>query len=357
MISMRSHARNRGLAGLLAENPLLAAVAAIGFSVSFQTVAALAKAHGLPGYAPLYPVGIDIGILALVVESRHCIEMHRSDFIPRALAWFLSAFTVYVNAHGAAPHDWIGRGLHVVMPCLWVVFLELTRHRLISTEASDAIPFGRWLAAWWTTLRMWQRMRRDGVTSYALAVALEDARVLMRDYVRAAPDGYKPGRSSLLGRRIRSGRMPADVRAAVADAVAAGQNTGWEQAVLDSVTKALVMPAGLASSLENSRRPQASPVPDIASPDASGAKPDATLRARPAARPKPASGPALKLSPARSRSMTPEQLAENVAAMLDTYGDKAVSQARVKRDLSLGTEKAAEAIRIATRDRSALHAV
>jgi len=55
--------------------------------------------------------------------------------------------------------------------------------------------------------------------------------------------------------------------------------------------------------------------------------------------------------------MTPEQLAENVAAMLDTYGDKAVSQARVKRDLSLGTEKAAEAIRIATRDRSALHAV
>ena len=76
------HARFDGLTSLVLDNPLLAVVAGIGFSVSFQTVAALAHAHRLPGWPALYPVGIDVGILALVAESRMLITMPRPPNAP-----------------------------------------------------------------------------------------------------------------------------------------------------------------------------------------------------------------------------------------------------------------------------------
>jgi len=58
---------------------------------------------------------------------------------------------------------------------------------------------------------------------------------------------------------------------------------------------------------------------------------------------------ALKLPASKSRSMTAAQLARHVGAMLDAYGH--VSQPRIKTDLHVGTEKAAEALRIALAER------
>ena len=60
----------------------------------------------------------------------------------------------------------------------------------------------------------------------------------------------------MIRRRVRSGRLPAEVRAAVAGAAEAGQNAGWENTALEAVTSALTLPASLARSLENSRPPE-----------------------------------------------------------------------------------------------------
>lgn len=174
---MAEHAKGR-MATLLGGNPLLYAVAAIGFSVSFQTIAHAAKAHHLPGYPVLYPLGLDAGILALIVESRHLIRLRKSDAVPRFLAWLLTGVTVYANVHGSPPHDWVGRGLHAVMPCLWVVGLELTRRRMIASEVErrDKIPLARWMLAPLSTFRLWRWMVLWQITSYSLALEREQVR-------------------------------------------------------------------------------------------------------------------------------------------------------------------------------------
>ena len=146
-----AHARAGVLASVVRENPLLVAVAGIGFSVSYQTIAALARAHGMPGPPVLYPVGIDVGILAMIAEALHLIREGRSDFVPRLLAWLLAGFTIYVNVHGSPAGDWVGAGLHVVMPALWVAGLELVRHRRVAETRADGIPGRRWVAAPVTT--------------------------------------------------------------------------------------------------------------------------------------------------------------------------------------------------------------
>ena len=363
MTEMRGmHARLDGLTSLVADNPLFAVVAAIGFSVSFQTIAALARAHGLPGWPALYPVGIDVGILALVAESRMLITMKppRSDLVPRALAWALAGFTVWANVHGSPASDWLGRGLHAVMPCLWIVFLELTRRRLVASQRADMIPLGRWVAAPLQTPALWQRMHRDDVRSYPLALELEQARLHARDLVRAAPPEHRPAFSSLLRKRVRSGRLPEAVRKAVKGSLANEYAPGWEDDVTAWVTTALALPAHLAANLENTRAaiaaasagdtPEA--VPELASsaaPSESPALPETAPGANLKPGPKQTPKPTLKLAPGRGRSMAPEQVADHVEAMLEEYGDVSVN--RIKKDLHVSTEKAQQALDIARRRR------
>lgn len=249
-----AHARASGLAGVVRENPLLAGVAGIGFSVSFQTVAHIATQQHMPGPPVLYPVGIDIGILALITEALHLIRDKRSDFVPRVLAWILTGFTIYVNVHGSPAGDWLGESLHVVMPALWVVCLELVRHRRVSAARADGIPLGRWVAAPLPTLTLWLRMKRDGITSYPLALEMEQARLFARDLIRAAPRQYRPRRSSLICKRIRSGRLREDVRKAITASIGSEWAPGWEETVTEWVTTALALPEYLVASLENTRR-------------------------------------------------------------------------------------------------------
>ena len=362
-----AHARTGVLMDAVRENPLLAVVAGIGFSVSFQTIAKLAVDHHVPGPPILYPLGIDAGILALIAESLLLIRQGRSDFIPRVLAWALTGVTIYINANGAAPGDRVGEGLHVVMPALWVTCLELVRHRKVTATRSDGIPSGRWVAAPWPTLTLWRRMRRDGITSYPLALELEQARWFARDLIRATPAQYRPSRSSLVCKRIRSGKLREDVRKAVAASLDSEWAAGWEGAVTEWVTDALGLTERLAGSLENARRdmtraaleatpePMPEPAPETTPEATPEVVPEPAPRARPKRAPKraPEHAPkvALKLTAARSRSMPPEQVAEHVSAMLEEHGD--VSLNRVKTDLSVGTDKAKSALEIAKRERAA----
>ncbi len=254
MPSMSKHAR-----AVVADNPLLLGVAGIGFAVSFQTIAKLAHEHGLPGWSVLYPLGIDVGILALIVEARKAIDAHRSDLVPRALAWVLAAFTIYVNAHGAAAHDWLGRALHVVMPALWIVFLELTRWRKLAKRRDGEtvrIPRARWLLSPWRTPGMRKRMVLRNVTSYPVAVELEEARLFARDLARAHYGRWQWRRKapSLLRSAISTGRLGDAVTSAATQAVRARVTGGWEQAVRDMVTRAVTEGDKLAVSVRRERR-------------------------------------------------------------------------------------------------------
>jgi hypothetical protein len=231
----------------LADNPLLLGVAGIGFAVSFQTVSRQAAAHGLPGWPALYPIGIDVGILALMNEAAKLRRRKRSDLVPRALAWALSLGTIYVNIHGSPPHDWLGRTLHAIMPALWIVFLELTRWRQLAdirqVEHADPVPLARWVLDPWGTVKLKRRMVLQNIQSYRLACALEDARKHMRDLARAQYGGrwrYFAHAPALLRSNIRKGRLGDAVTAAVTAAVGEGLTGGWESAVATAVADAVL---------------------------------------------------------------------------------------------------------------------
>src|ERR1035441_7847931 len=256
---MGTHSRLSRLGKLAADNPALIGVAGIGFAVSFQTISRLAVTHHLPGWPVLYPLGIDVGILALIIESRKAIDAGRSDLVPRVLAWVLAASTIYVNAHGAPAHDWLGRAMHVVMPALWIVFLELTRWRKLAKRRSDGkregnpgAPGG---AAPVSSLVMHRRMVLRDIRSYPLAVELEDARRFVRD-ITAAHFGrsWRKEIPCVLVARIRSGRLGDDVTRSVAMTVSAGVTGGWESAAREMVRTAITEGDRLTADVKRERR-------------------------------------------------------------------------------------------------------
>lgn len=245
---------------LASANPVLAVIAGIGFAVSFQTIAHLAASQHMPGWPVLYPLLFDTAILGFTIEARKAIDDGRSDLVPRALAWAAAAFTVYVNAHGSPARDWLGMTLHVAAPCMWIAFLELARWRKLRhvrrAAGRDGIPLARWLTAPFSSLVMRRRMIMRNVTSYALAVELDAARLFARDLARAHFGRWRWRRSapSLLRSRIRSGSLGDDVTTAATAVVRKGVTGGWEETVRLMVTRAITEGDKLAVSVRAERR-------------------------------------------------------------------------------------------------------
>lgn len=207
---------------VFAENPVLLIIAGIGFAVSFQTISAEARLHQLPGWPVLYPLLIDAGIFGFAAEARKAVDDGRSDFVPRGLAWLLSLFTLYVNAHGSPSRDWVGITLHVAAPCLWIAFLELTRWRKIraARPTRDRIPLARWFIAPRRTAGMRKRMILHNIASYTQASAREEARLLAIDLAEAVfGKRWTHDAPRLLVHHLTEGTLPSDV----AQACTAGQ--------------------------------------------------------------------------------------------------------------------------------------
>ena len=215
MVRMAKHARLGAAWGLFTDNPLLLVIAGIGFSVSFQTIAHLAAVQHMPGPSILYPLLFDALFLGFIIEARKAIDDGRSDLVPRALAWAAGIFTVYVNAHGAPAGDWLGIILHVSAPCAWIAFLELTRWRKLRrkrAERQDGIPLARWLAEPIRTAGMRKRMVVHNVTSYPVAVAREEARLLAIDLTRASLGWrWKHHAPAVLRHHLTNGTLPGEL--------------------------------------------------------------------------------------------------------------------------------------------------
>jgi hypothetical protein len=327
------HARLSAAWSLFAENPILLVIAGIGFFVSFQTIAHEAHQQHMPGWPVLYPLLIDAGIVGFSIEARKAIDDQHGDLVPRVMAWLLSGFTVYVNAHGAPARDWLGITLHIAAPCLWIAFLELTRWRKLRRrrdESHDRIPLRRYLADNpKRTLGMRRRMILHNINSYPVAVAREEARLLAIDLVRDVRGRrWKRSAPTLLVHHLKAGTLPASVATSCSMASAAHQPVvaelveQWVTDALSASAKAKAKVKAQQRVIEESAN---------ASDDASVAVPDAPQKTRAATR-RP------RVSPREQKRLKVESLLKENPDMLrkDIARSAGVSESTVDRIKSQG---------------------
>jgi hypothetical protein len=323
---------NRGQKTLaIAILTLALAVTPVFFLVMFLTVNGMLGPY-FDGWAWTVPVATEATFLLLFLWAVF-MEWVRK---PKRLLWIapypfagMSAFLNVWASHGSIP----GMAGHLAVTLAFfipVTFAKTGVRSLITTEE--------------------QRAR---------ATALADAQAHARDMLRSALGRFWKWRAPILLRRqLRSGRLPARVL----EAVNTGNATEWEPAVETWIAAAVALPERTAEVLRAARAeasrstPASTPeaTPEDAPEPVSSAAPDtpaAVPEARPRARFAHASKPALKLTAARSRSMSPDKLADHVEAMLDANGGT-VSVNKIKTDLSVGTDKANKALEIARRNRA-----
>ena len=157
---------------------------------------------------------------------------------------------------------------------------------------------------------------------------------------------------SLLRRDILSGRLSDEVRREVEMAVSVGRTSGWRSAVLDWVTGELKLTARAAEADrkaldEITRSASGDPLGD-APARAAQDTPGRTRRSSSPDHSRDVPGNLPKLTAAKAKTMTPEQLAPYVAPLMDEHGDVRVSH--VMDRLDVGQPKAKAAIEMARRD-------
>jgi hypothetical protein len=155
-------------------------LAAYGVAGSYQTVAGLAERRGVP-LAPLVPVGIDGGLIGVVV-----LDLVLS-WIGQPIGWLrqfvrvLTVGTVAANAAAGWP-DLVSAGLHVAAPLMLLAMVEAGRTVLLRRiggpdgQPRDSIPVARWVLAPWPTWLMWRRMVLWQTGSFQTAVEAEQER-------------------------------------------------------------------------------------------------------------------------------------------------------------------------------------
>jgi hypothetical protein len=142
--------------------PLVLAVGVLGGIGSFTTVRHLAEPwFGKSAWT--VPVGIDLGILALLSWDLLAEYLGLGWPALRWTAWLFIAATTYLNiaaAHGSATAAII----HAAMPILFVTVTEGIRHLiqqhtgLAAGPRIERIPLSRWLLAPRTTFLLARRM-------------------------------------------------------------------------------------------------------------------------------------------------------------------------------------------------------
>jgi hypothetical protein len=161
---------------------VMAALIALGGMVlSFRAVSTeMVPAFGAR-WAWLVPVVVD---LTVFVFSGVDLVLSRLDMAHPLARWTVygaTGGTVWLNysAGGSAA----GRVAHVLMPAIWVVFVELMRHvvrrqvNLATGNRRQPIPAARWLLSPWPTLKLWRRMVLWRINSYPRALAQEKQRL------------------------------------------------------------------------------------------------------------------------------------------------------------------------------------
>lgn len=169
-------------------------VALIGLAGSYLAVRKVAFGVGMGTFSYAFPIGVDVGILVLLALDLVLTWLRIPFPLLRPTAWALTAATIAFNAAASWP-DPLGTGMHAVIPVLFIIISEATRHaiarlaKLSSDRTIEKIRLMRWLLAPRQTWAMWRRMQLWEIRSVDDAVRLEQARLAYLTLLKDAPVG------------------------------------------------------------------------------------------------------------------------------------------------------------------------
>jgi hypothetical protein len=211
---------------------VMAALIAIGGMVlSFRAVSTeMITAFG-PRWSWLVPIVVDLTVFVFSGVDLVLARLDMSHPLARWTVYGATAGTVYLNYNAAGPLP--GRIAHVLMPSIWVVFIELMRHvvrrqtNLATGSRREPIPTSRWLASPWPSMKLWRRMVLWRINSYNKALDQEKQRLAAVAVARQLYGRRWTWRiSPLLRLQIALGEANADtVRTAAAEALAIESDT------------------------------------------------------------------------------------------------------------------------------------
>jgi len=161
---------------------VMAALIALGGMVlSFRAVSVeMVPAFG-QRWAWLVPIVVDLTVFVFSGVDLVLARLDMGHPLARWTVYGATGGTVWLNysAGGTAA----GRVAHVLMPSIWVVFVELMRHvvrrqvNLSTASHREPIPAARWFLSPWPTLKLWRRMVLWRINSYPRALDQEKMRL------------------------------------------------------------------------------------------------------------------------------------------------------------------------------------
>ncbi|ROR38679.1 DUF2637 domain-containing protein [Kitasatospora cineracea] len=178
---------HRALLGVVAVGACV--ISGIGFAGSYNSVRDLAMEKGFGAFAYAFPIGVDAGIVVLLSLDLVLTWLRIPFPLLRQTAWLLTAATIAFNA-AASWGDALGMAMHAVIPVLFVVVVEASRHavgRIAAITADrhmESVRLMRWVLSPVPTFRLWRRMKLWELRSYDETVRLEQNRLVYRAQLR-----------------------------------------------------------------------------------------------------------------------------------------------------------------------------
>ncbi|WP_083462137.1 DUF2637 domain-containing protein [Kitasatospora griseola] len=178
---------HRALLGVVAVGACV--ISGIGFAGSYNSVRDLAIEKGFGAFAYAFPIGVDAGIVVLLSLDLVLTWLRIPFPLLRQTAWLLTAATIAFNA-AASWGDALGMAMHAVIPVLFVVVVEASRHavgRIAAITADrhmESVRLMRWVLSPVPTFRLWRRMKLWELRSYDETVRLEQNRLVYRAQLR-----------------------------------------------------------------------------------------------------------------------------------------------------------------------------